>query len=63
MSFSPLRQRFEITIQSEGLTFKHVCAAPEEAEAVDRMMNSYKNRSPELVRVKRLGALPMKIKH
>ena len=55
---SQLRQRFEITIQSEGQKWKHVCAALEEAEAVERIMRSYKTRSPELVSVKRLGVLP-----
>ena len=40
----------------------HVCAAHEEAEAVDRIMRSYKTHSPELVRVKRLGVLPVKLK-
>ena len=57
---SQLRQRFEITIKSEGQKLKHVCAAPEEAEAVERIMRSYKTRSLELVSVKRLGVLPVK---
>ena len=56
------RQRFEITIKSEGKKLMHVCAAHEEAEAVDRIMRSYKTHSPELVRVKRLGVLPVKLK-
>lgn len=62
MSSSQLRQRFEITIQSQGRMLKHVCAAPEEAEAVDRIMRSYKQRSPVLVNVKRLGVLPAKLR-
>jgi hypothetical protein len=56
------RQRFKITIQSEGKKLKHVCAAHEEAEAVDRIMRSYKTHSPELVSVKRLGVLPVELK-
>ena len=56
------RQRFEITIQSEGRKLKHVCAAHEEAEAVDRIIRSYKTRSPDLVGVNRLGILPAKLK-
>jgi hypothetical protein len=55
------RQRFEITIRSEGRKLKHVCAAHEETEAVDRIMRSYKKHSPELVGVKRLGVLPVKL--
>jgi hypothetical protein len=62
MSSLQPRQRFEITIQSEAQKFKHVCAAHEEAEAVDRIMRSYKTHSPELVSVKRLGVLPVKLK-
>jgi hypothetical protein len=62
MSSLQLRQRFEITIKSKGQKLKHVCAAHEEAEAVDRIMRSYKTHSPELVSVKRLGVLPVKLK-
>jgi hypothetical protein len=62
MSSSQPRQRFGITIKSEGKKLKHVCAAHEEAEAGDRIMRSYKTHSPELVSVKRLGALPVKLK-
>tara|TARA_R100000935_G_scaffold1285_1_gene4064 strand:+ start:6627 stop:6818 length:192 start_codon:yes stop_codon:yes gene_type:complete len=56
------RQRFEITFQSEGQKLKHVCAAHEEAEAVDRIMRSYKTHNPDILSVKRLGVLPMKLK-
>lgn len=62
MSSSQLHQRFEITIQSEGQMLKHVCSAHEEAEAVDRIIRTYKHRSPVLVSVKRLGVLPAKLK-
>lgn len=62
MSISPLRLRFEITIKSEGKQFKHICAAPAEAEAIDRIMLSYKKLNPELINVKRLGALPAKLR-
>lgn len=62
MLSSQLRQRFEITIQSEGRMLKHVCAAHEQAEAVDRIMRSYKQSSPALVSVKRLGVLPAKLR-
>jgi hypothetical protein len=51
-----------LQIKSEGKKLKHVCAAHEEAEAVDRIMRSYKTHSPELVSVKRLGVLPVKLK-
>lgn len=61
MPVSPPRHRFEITIQSEGKKFKHVCAALEEKEAVERVMRSYKKLNPELTNVKRLGALPPQI--
>ena len=50
--------RFEITIQCAERRIKHVCAADEESTAVERMMRSYANSDPELVLVKRLGALP-----
>lgn len=50
--------RFEITIQCAERRVKHVCAAEEETEAVERIMRSYANSDPELVLVKRLGALP-----
>ena len=50
--------RFEITIQCAERRIKHVCAAQEETEAVERMMRSYAGSDPELVVVKRLGALP-----
>lgn len=50
--------RFEITIQCAERRIKHVCAAQEETEAVERMMRSYASSDPELVVVKRLGALP-----
>ena len=56
------RQRFEITIQTEDCKFKHVCAALDEDEAIERVMQSYKSRSPMLVNVKRLGFLPAKLK-
>jgi hypothetical protein len=54
------RQRFEITIQAGGRQFKHVCAALHEDEAIERVMQSYKSRSPKLVNVKHLGVLPAK---
>jgi hypothetical protein len=62
MPIPPLRLRFEITIKSEEKQFKHVCAALEEAEAVERIMRSYKKLNPELINVKRLGALPAKLR-
>ena len=62
MPYLQLRQRFEITIKYKGQKLKHVCAAHEEAEAVDRIMRSYKTHSPELVSVKRLGVMPVKLK-
>jgi hypothetical protein len=58
MKFPAQRRRFEITIQCEGAKFKHICAAHEETEAVERMMRSYDKLDPELINVKRLGALP-----
>ncbi len=61
MSSLQPRQRFEITIRSEGQKLKHVCAAHKEAEAVDRIMHTYKTHSPELVSVTRLGVLPVKL--
>jgi hypothetical protein len=62
MPIPALRHRFEITIKSEGKQFKHVCAALEEAEAVERIMRSYKKLNPVLINVKRLGALPAKLR-
>lgn len=62
MPYSPLRYRFEITIRSEGKQFKHVCAAPEETESVERVMRSYQKLNPEVINVKRLGALPTKLR-
>ena len=62
MLSSQLRQRFEITIKSEGQMLKHICSAPEEAEAVDRIIHTYKHRNPVLVSVKRLGVLPAKLR-
>jgi hypothetical protein len=56
------RQRFEVTIKSKGQKLKHICAAHGEAEAVDRIICSYKTHSPDLVSVKRLGVLPVKLK-
>lgn len=41
---------------------KHICSAPEEAEAVDRIIHTYKHRNPVLVSVKRLGVLPAKLR-
>ena len=58
----PHRPRFEITIRSEGRKFKHVCAASEESEAVERIMRSYKKHDPEIISVKSLGALPTKLR-
>jgi hypothetical protein len=62
MPIVPLRHRFEITIKSENKRFKHVCSALEEAEAVERVMRSYKKLDAELLNVKRLGALPAKLR-
>ena len=50
--------RFEITIQCGLQQIKHVCAAPTEAEAVDRIMCSYAKSDPRLTRVVHLGVLP-----
>jgi hypothetical protein len=41
------RHRFEVTIQCEGGRVKHVCAAHEKAEAIERMMRSYAKFNPE----------------
>ena len=54
------RNRFEIIIQCGERRIKHVCAADEETKAVERMMRTYATSDPELVLVKRLGALPLK---
>lgn len=51
-------KRFEITIACNERLIKHVCAAHEEADAVGRVLHSYAEFDPKLIRVKRLGALP-----
>jgi hypothetical protein len=56
------RHRFEVTIQCEGGRVKHVCAAHEKAEAIERMMRSYAKFNPELINMKHLGALPAKLR-
>ena len=50
--------RFEITIKCDSKSITHVCAAHEQAMAVDRIMRSYAKADPELVMIRRLGALP-----
>lgn len=62
MFVSKPRQKFEITIPARDCKFKHVCAALGEDEAIRRVMEPYKSRSPVLVNVKRLGCLPAKLK-
>lgn len=56
------RHRFEITLQCQSEQVKHVCAAHDESEAVERMMRSYAKLNPELIHVKHLGALPVRLR-
>ena len=58
MSLAVKPHRFEITIRCDSRRIKHVCTAHEESVAVDRIMRSYAKAEPELVNVRRLGALP-----
>lgn len=41
--------RFEIMIRCDGRQVKHVCAAHDEAVAVERIMRSYAKSDPELI--------------
>lgn len=59
MKNTPQRKRFEITIECNGEQCKHICAAQEEADAIEKMIRAYASLEPKLVNVKRLGPLPI----
>ncbi|MDE0969904.1 MAG: hypothetical protein OSA51_10950 [Octadecabacter sp.] len=62
MKITPQRKRFEITIECNGEKYKHICAAQEEADAIEKMTRSYASLEPKLINVKRLGPLPTQSK-
>ena len=57
MAFTLRYPRFEITINTDHGSFTHISSAPKQADAVERVMRSYKSKKPVLSKVKPLGVI------
>ena len=57
MSTAVQLPRYEITVETEKGTVKHICAAPKQDEAIERVMRPYKEISHRVVNVRPLGVI------